>query len=45
MIQHRLVWSAESLKPKFSKVSPAAGFKRMFGKQAAGEFRSRACSR
>ena len=39
MIQHRLVWSAESLKPKFSKVSPGAGFKRIFGKQAAGQFR------
>jgi flagellar biosynthetic protein FlhB len=27
MIQHRLVWSGEQLKPKFSKVSPGAGFK------------------
>jgi len=38
MIQHRLVWSGESLKPKFSKVSPAAGFKRVFGKQAVANF-------
>ena len=38
MIQHRLVWSAESLKPKFNKVSPGAGFKRIFGKQAAANF-------
>jgi flagellar biosynthesis protein FlhB len=38
MVQHRLVWSAESLKPKFSKVSPAAGAKRIFGKQAAANF-------
>jgi flagellar biosynthesis protein FlhB len=38
MIQHRLVWSGESLKPKFSKVSPAAGAKRIFGKQAAANF-------
>jgi flagellar biosynthesis protein FlhB len=38
MIQHRLVWSGESLKPKFSKVSPGAGFKRIFGKQAAANF-------
>jgi flagellar biosynthetic protein FlhB len=38
MIQHRLVWSAEGLKPKFSNVSPAAGFKRIFGKQAAVNF-------
>jgi flagellar biosynthesis protein FlhB len=38
MLQHRLVWSAESLIPKFSKLSPAAGFKRIFGKQAAANF-------
>jgi flagellar biosynthetic protein FlhB len=38
MMQHRLVWSAESLKPKFSKVSPGAGAKRIFGKQAAANF-------
>jgi flagellar biosynthetic protein FlhB len=38
MIQHRLVWSGEQLKPKFSKVSPGAGFKRVFGKQAVANF-------
>ena len=38
MLQHRLVWSADSLKPKFSKISPAAGFQRIFGKQAAANF-------
>jgi flagellar biosynthesis protein FlhB len=38
MIQHRLVWSSESLKPKFSKISPGAGFKRIFGKQAVANF-------
>jgi flagellar biosynthesis protein FlhB len=38
MIQHRLVWSAESLTPKFSKISPGAGFKRIFGKQAGANF-------
>src|SRR5260370_9079756 len=38
MVQHRLVWSGESLKPKFSKVSPAAGARRIFGKQAAANF-------
>jgi flagellar biosynthetic protein FlhB len=38
MVQHRLVWSAESLKPKFSKISPGAGAKRVFGKQAAANF-------
>jgi flagellar biosynthetic protein FlhB len=38
MIQHRLVWSGESLKPKLSKISPGAGFKRIFGKQAVANF-------
>jgi flagellar biosynthesis protein FlhB len=38
LIQHRLVWSAEVLKPKFSKISPGAGVKRIFGKQAAANF-------
>ncbi len=38
MLQHRLVWSAESLKPKFSKISPASGAQRLFGKQAAANF-------
>ena len=38
MVQHRLVWSAESLKPKFSKISPGAGAKRVFGKQAGANF-------
>lgn len=30
MIQHRIVWSLDPLIPKFSKVSPIAGFKRLF---------------
>ncbi len=38
MVQHRLVWSAETLKPKLSKISPGAGAKRIFGKQAAANF-------
>jgi flagellar biosynthetic protein FlhB len=38
MLQHRLVWSGESLKPSFSKISPASGAKRVFGKQAAANF-------
>ena len=38
MVQHRLVWSGEALKPKLSKISPAAGLKRIFGKQAAANF-------
>src|SRR6476661_6853543 len=38
MIQHRLVWSLEPLKPKLSKISPAAGLQRMFSKQALANF-------
>ena len=34
LVQHRLVWSAEALKPKLSKISPAAGLKRLFSKSA-----------
>ena len=34
IVQHRLVFSAEQLKPKMNKISPAAGAKRLFGKQA-----------
>jgi len=38
MIQHQLVWSFEALKPKLSKISPAAGLKRLFSKQALANF-------
>jgi flagellar biosynthetic protein FlhB len=38
MIQHRLVWSLESLKPKLNKISPGAGLKRLFSKQALANF-------
>jgi flagellar biosynthetic protein FlhB len=38
MIQHRLVWSTQPLTPEFSKISPAAGLKRLFGKQSAVNF-------
>jgi flagellar biosynthetic protein FlhB len=38
MVQHRLVWSAESLKPKLAKISPMAGFKRLFSKIALANF-------
>ena len=38
MLQHRLVWSGESLKPSLSKISPASGAKRIFGKQALANF-------
>jgi flagellar biosynthetic protein FlhB len=38
MVQHRLVWSGQPLKPSFSKISPMSGAKRIFGKQAAANF-------
>jgi flagellar biosynthetic protein FlhB len=38
MIQHRLVWSYESITPKLSKISPMAGAKRLFSKQALMNF-------
>jgi flagellar biosynthetic protein FlhB len=38
LIQHRLVWSAQGLTPSFDKISPAAGFKRLFGKQSLANF-------
>jgi flagellar biosynthesis protein FlhB len=38
MIQHRLVWSTQSLAPKLSKISPLAGLKRQFSKQAIANF-------
>jgi flagellar biosynthesis protein FlhB len=38
LVQHRLVFSTETLSPKFSKISPMAGAARMFGKQAIANF-------
>jgi flagellar biosynthetic protein FlhB len=38
VIQHRFVWSGESLKPKLSKISVVSGAKRIFGKQVAANF-------
>jgi flagellar biosynthetic protein FlhB len=38
LIQHRLVWSTQSLAPKLSKISPLAGLKRLFSKQAIANF-------
>jgi flagellar biosynthetic protein FlhB len=37
-IQHRLVWSAEALAPRFSKISPLSGFGRLFSKQGLANF-------
>ena len=38
LIQHRPVLSAQSLKPQLSRLSPAAGLKRVLGGQAVGNF-------
>jgi flagellar biosynthetic protein FlhB len=38
LIQHRLVWSAEPLKWKLNKISPLAGARRLFSKQALANF-------
>jgi len=38
MVQHRLVWSVDVLMPKVSRISPLAGVKRMFSKQALANF-------
>ena len=38
LIQHRLVWSYETLAPKLSRISVNAGFKRMFSTQAIANF-------
>jgi flagellar biosynthetic protein FlhB len=38
VIQHQLVWSVEALSPKLSKISPMAGIKRLFSKQAVVNF-------
>jgi flagellar biosynthetic protein FlhB len=38
LIQHKLVWSIEALAPKLSKISPVAGFKRLFSAQALANF-------
>ena len=38
LIQHRPVFSSESLIPKFNRISPLAGFKRIFGAQGIANF-------
>lgn len=37
-MQHRILFSVEPLMPAFSKISPAAGFKRLFSKVAFANF-------
>lgn len=38
MVQHRLVFSSEQMKPKLSKISPLAGAKRLFSTEALVNF-------
>lgn len=38
LVQHRLVFTAETIKPKLNKVSPLAGFKRLFSGEALVNF-------
>jgi flagellar biosynthetic protein FlhB len=38
MIQHRFLWSTQPLRPALSKISPAAGLKRLFSRQALVNF-------
>lgn len=38
IIQHQLIWSAERMKPKLSKISPLAGFKRLFSSESLVNF-------
>jgi flagellar biosynthesis protein FlhB len=38
LLQHGLLFSAETIKPKFEKVSPSAGLKRLFSLRSAMEF-------
>jgi flagellar biosynthetic protein FlhB len=38
MIQHQLVWSVDVLMQKLNRISPMAGMKRLFSKQAVANF-------
>jgi flagellar biosynthetic protein FlhB len=38
LLQHRAVWTIEPMSPKLSKISPVAGFKRIYGKEAIVNF-------
>lgn len=37
-MQHRFLWTFEPLTPKFNRISPMAGFKRLFGKESLINF-------
>ena len=38
LLQHRWLWTSEPIQPKLSRISPAAGAKRMFSKHALVQF-------
>lgn len=38
LVQHRMVWSVDPIKPKLSKISPIGGFKRLFSADALVNF-------
>jgi flagellar biosynthesis protein FlhB len=38
LIQHKPLWTTEPLMPKFNRISPMSGFKRVFGKEAFVNF-------
>jgi len=38
LIQHRMLFSAEPVKPQLSRISPAVGLKRLFSRQALANF-------
>ncbi len=38
LVQHRMVWSVDPIKPKLSKISPIGGFKRLFSTDALVNF-------
>lgn len=38
MVQHRMVFSVDPIKPKLSKISPLSGFKRLFSTEALVNF-------
>src|SRR5690606_3379238 len=38
LVQHRMVWTTERMKPKLNKISPLAGFKRLFSRESLVNF-------
>jgi flagellar biosynthesis protein FlhB len=38
LVMHRPLWTTETLAPKMDRISPLAGFKRIFGKEAFVQF-------